>query len=261
MSKEKLPETIEYSDLLHDEFSPTKVETPRIDANYRYIRDASLWGKIRRFFVFFLILKPWAKIFLKRKFHHEIVGKWKLKHYRKNAIFLYGNHTQDIGDALIPAFFSNRYINPIVHPNNIAVPGIGKLVPLLGGIPLPNDPSAKPNFDAALERRIKKQQAVIIYPEAHIWPYCTFIRPFPSDSFVYPMHFGSPVFCFTNTYHKTKKGKIRIRTYIDGPFFPDPNLPAKDAREDLRNQVYNQMCERAALSDVEVIHYIEKKKQ
>ena len=117
----------------------------------------------------------------------------------------------------------------------------------------------KKNFDEALERRFKKQQAVIIYPEAHIWPYCTFIRPFPSDSFSYALHYGSPVFCFVNTYHKTKKeGKVRIRTYIDGPFFPNPNLSMKEARDELRNEVYNQMSERAALSDIEVIHYVKK---
>ena len=259
MSKPELPESIEYTDLLHDEFSPTKVETPRIGEDYRYIRDASLWGKMKRFFAFFCIAKPIAKIYLKTHFHHEIVGKWKLKRYRHNAILLYGNHTQDIGDAVIPAFFANRYFNTIVHPNNTAIPGIGKFVPLLGGIPLPNDPKAKKNFDEALERRFKKQQAVIIYPEAHIWPYCTFIRPFPSDSFSYALHYGSPVFCFVNTYHRTKKeGKVRIRTYIDGPFFPNPNLSMKEAREELRNEVYNQMCERAALSDIEVIHYIKK---
>ena len=259
MAKKTLPSTIEYTDLLHDEFSATELKTPRVDENYRYIRDASLWGKIKRFFLFFCIAKPMGKIYLKTKFHHEIVGRWKLKRYRHNAIILYGNHTQDIGDAIIPAFFANRYINTIVHPNNLVSPVVGKHVPLLGGIPLPNSPKAKPNFDAALERKIKKQQAIIIYPEAHIWPYCTFIRPFPSDSFTYPLYYGSPVFCFVNTYHRTKKeGKVRIRTYIDGPFFPNPKLSAKEAREELRNEVYNQMCERAALSDIQVIQYVKK---
>ncbi len=259
MSKESLPETIYFTDPLHDEFSTMEIHADPIDENYKYLRDKGFFGRFRRNFLFFLIAKPIAKIYLKTKFRHEIVGKWKLKRYKKQSYFIYGNHTQIIGDALMPAFIlSPRKINVIVHPNNIFIPGIGKFVPLLGGLPLPSNQEAKKNFTEAIETRVKQHQPIVIYPEAHIWPYYTGIRPFKSDSFVYPVYYGTPTFCFTNTYHQRKNGKVRIRTFVDGPFFPDPEMSPRDAKEFLRNEVFNAMSERAALSDFEKIKYIKK---
>ena len=120
MPKEQLPETIVYSDPLHDEFSVMEIHSDPVLEDYKYIRDRGFFGKLKRFFLFRIIAKPIARIYLHNTFHHEIVGKWKLKRYKKQAVFLYGNHTQIIGDALMPAFMvSPRYINVIVHPNNI----------------------------------------------------------------------------------------------------------------------------------------------
>lgn len=260
MAKDSLPETIFYKDPLHDEFSVMEIHSEPILEDYKYIRDRGFFGRLKRFFLFRIIAKPIAWFYLRSELKHEIVGKWKMKRYKKQSIFVYGNHTQIIGDALMPAFIlSPRYINVIVHPNNINIPGIGKYVPLLGGLPLPGSAKARENFNEAIGTRVSQHQPIVIYPEAHIWPFYTGIRPFPSDSFTYPIYYGAPVFCFTNTYHRRKNGKVRIRTYVDGPFFADPDLTPKDARELLRNEVYNTMCERAALSTYEKIKYVEKK--
>lgn len=68
----------------------------------------------------------------------------------------------------------------------------------------------------------------MIYPEAHIWPFYTGIRPFPDTSFRYPVQQKLPVFCLTNTYQRRGKSHIpQIVTYLDGPFYPDAELPAK----------------------------------
>ncbi|MCR5348555.1 MAG: hypothetical protein K6E59_02990 [Bacilli bacterium] len=259
MAQEQLPETIYYSDPLHDEFSTMEIHSEPIKEDYRYIRDNGIWGHIKHFFLFHIIAKPIAFFYLKKQFKHEIVGKWKLKPYRKQAIFIYGNHTQIIGDALMPAFIlSPRYLNVIVHPNNVNIPGIGKYVPLLGGLPLPGNAAAKKNFTDAIAKRVSQHQAIVIYPEAHIWPYYTGIREFVADSFTYPVYYGTPVFCFTNTYHQRKNGKVRIRTFVDGPFFPAFEATPKEAREMLRNEIYNTMCERASFSTYEKIKYVRK---
>lgn len=256
---ESLPDTFYWSDPLHDDFGQMKIQAEHIGKDWRYIRNDTLLGKFQHFLYFRLIGKTIARVYLFKQFRHEIVGKWKLKPYKKLSVFLYGNHTQIIGDAVMPAFIvSPRSINVIVHPDNCFIPGIGKYVPHLGGLPLPGDKEAKANFDKAIDTRVKQHQPIFIYPEAHVWPYYTGIRPFVSDSFLYPVYYGMPVFCFTNTYHQRKNGKVRIRTYIDGPFFADPNLSPKDAREQLRNEVYNKMCERASYSTYQKIAYIRK---
>ncbi len=205
---------------------------------------------------------PIAFVYTKLVFAHKVIGAEKLKPYRKTGIFIYGNHTQDIGDALIPNMMSARqdkYV--IVHPNNVSIPYIGRITPSLGALPLPDDRIAYQNFMKAIKRRIAEGKAIVIYPEAHIWPYYTKIRPFTDVSFHYPINYNSPVFCFTNTYQKRKcSKKPRIVTYVDGPFLPNESIPPKERRKDLRDRVYECMCERAKLSTVVKIQYIKKEK-
>jgi hypothetical protein len=52
----------------------------------------------------------------------------------------------------------------------------------------------------------------------------------------------------------------RIVTYIDGPFFADESLNKKSQREDLRNQVYTAMKQRAKENTVTLIQYIKQEK-
>ena len=100
---------------------------------------------------------------------------------------------------------------------------------------------------------------IMIYPEAHIWPFYTGIRPFPDTSFRYPVQQKLPVFCLTNTYQRRGKSHIpQIVTYLDGPFYPDAELPAKLQKTQLRDQVYEAMGKRAQNSNMEMIRYIKK---
>ena len=61
----------------------------------------------------------------------------------------------------------------------------------------------------------------------------------------------------TNTYQSYGKdnNKIRIITYIDGPFFPNKNIPLKDQKQDLRNRIYECMVKRSENSNIEYIKY------
>lgn len=96
-----------------------------------------------------------------------------------------------------------------------------------------------------------------IYPEAHIWPYYTKIRPFKSVSFKYPVTLDKPSFCITNTYQSYGKNndKVKIVSYIDGPFFPNKELTLNQAKQELRDQIYNAMCKRSENCNIEVIKY------
>lgn len=256
MDKRKV---IYYSDELNDEFSLAQITPKKIDGTYKYIH-TSVFKRFTRFFWYRLVATPIAFLYTKVVFHQKTVGKRVLKGYKKQGYFLYGNHTQDIGDALIPStlnFPKSNYV--IVHPNNVSMPFLGRVTPSLGALPLPDDTAAYRNFAKAVEIRVSQGNAVVIYPEAHIWPYYTKIRPFTDVSFSYPVKHNAPVFCFTNTYQKHWLGKRpRIVTYIDGPFFANEDLPMRARKTDLRDRVYRCMCERAKNSTVEQIKYIKR---
>ena len=46
--------------------------------------------------------------------------------------------------------------------------------------------------------------------------------------------------------------------YVDGPFYPEKNIPIREAQNKLRDLVYEKMVERAKNSDVEVVKYIKE---
>lgn len=259
---------IYYTDELNDEFSLTQITARKIDGNYNY-DGKPFTRKLARLFFYRIIATPLVWIYLKSTYGHKIIGKEKIKKYlkeqkkhsdEKKGYMLYGNHTNDMADAYIPTmitFPKPAYV--IVHPNNVSMPFMGKITPYLGAIPLPDDFAAARNFKISIERKMKKAWPVVIYPEAHIWPFYTKIRPFKETSFRYPVQYDVPVFSFTNTYQKKKIGKKpKIITYIDGPFYPNKSVDSKNQRMDIRNQVYDQMCKRSTLNTVELIKYIKK---
>ena len=247
---------IYYTDELHDEFSTAVIEAKPIDGGYRYDRDRG-FSRLLCFFWYRIVAVPAAFLYLKLKFHHRVKGKEKLKETRKTGRFFFGNHTQIIGDALIPSFVcGGRKPFVIVHPNNVSMPYLGRITPYLGAIPLPDDMAATRNFVRIIEQRIAEKRTVVIYPEAHIWPYYTGIRPFTDDSFLYAARLNAPVYCFTNVYKKRRNPqKVRIESHIDGPFYPDPSLSPRARRKDLRDRVYAAMTARAKESDVSLIEY------
>ena len=97
-----------------------------------------------------------------------------------------------------------------------------------------------------VHKRVADGNLVTVYPEAHIWPYYTGIRPFPDHSFGYPARDGAPVYAMTSCYQKRPFGKRpKVITFLDGPFFPDMNLPLPQRKQKLRQQCHDAMVKRA----------------
>ena len=251
-----------YSDELNDDFATDNITPMNIDKNYVYVH-TSFFKKLTRFFWYRVVFFPIAILHSKIKFKHKLINQKAIKPYKTGGYFLYGNHTQIIGDAFLVQRINKskgKYI--VVHPNNVSMPFLGRITPSLGALPLPGDMVAYKNFISAIDTRIKQNKCVVIYPEAHVWPYYIGIRPFVDTSFQYPIKLNVPSFCFTNTYQKRRfSKKPKIVTYIDGPFFPNKDLSPKAQRIELRNQIFSCMCERAKNSTVEWIKYVKKETQ
>jgi len=258
--KEQEPKIIYYTDELNEEFSTAQIEAIKIDENFDY-GNSSFWWKVKHVFWYRIVYWPIARLYLIFKWHHKIVNRKALKAVKKNQpYFLYGNHTNPVADAFIPTFTCRpKDVYVIVHPNNVSMPVIGKINKYVGALPLPDTLGATKNFMDIIKRRIGENSVIHIYPEAHIWPFYTGIRNFVDLSFRYPVQYKTPVFCFTNTYQKRKFSKTpQIVTYVDGPFYADETLSGKDQRKQLRDLVYNAMCERAKNSNVDLIKYVKK---
>ncbi len=251
---------IYYEDELNDEFSKSSIEPRIIDENYKYVHKNPLWN-LCSFVLQNILSVPIKILYAKIKFRIKYIGKEKIKPYRNEGYFIYGNHTQPFADTFIPSIpmYPKRNFL-IVNPVNISLKGTGTLVEMLGAMPIPSNKSAMKNFLEAIKQKMNKGYAITIYPEAHIWPYYTKIRPFKDVSFKYPIQLKKPAFCITNTYQSYGKNnkKIKIVSYIDGPFYPNKELTLKEQQKELRNKIYNCMEERSENSNIEHIKYIKK---
>ncbi len=252
--------TVYYSDLLNDDFAGTDINTVELPADYRYFPKTA----IRRGFAggLNLAVSPLIMLLQQTVYGEKIVGRKKLKGYRKNGFYLYGNHTRSMGDAYCPnllAFPKKAYI--VASADCFSIKGIRRFVEDLGGIALPNNPKGFKNYSQAMKQHAEKGHIVTLYPEAHIWPQYTGIRPFKPATLHYPAETGKPVFTFTTTWQKRKiLPGARTVVYVDGPFMPDMNLPMDKRKEALRNAAFEAMTERAKNSNYEKIHYVYRPK-
>ena len=116
----------------------------------------------------------------------------------------------------------------------------------------------------AIKTRCSQGACVAVYPEAHIWPWYTGIRPFPDTSFRYPVMTGAPAVAMVTTYRRRrglfalckKPGMIVTFSEI---LRPDPALPPRQAQAELCRQAFDFM-DRSARSTPQVcyIHYEQK---
>lgn len=260
-NKETKNRIIYYSDELNDEFAGDDIVAKKIDGNYRYIRKGIL-SRIGHIFWYRILATPLAFCYLKIYFHHKIVNKKVLKKAKGKPYFVYGNHTHFLADALIPTIANfPREVSVIVHANNVSMPLLGRITPSLGALPLPDDIDATKNFMRAIEQKVKEDKCIMIYPEAHIWPYYTDIRPFRNMSFRYPVKSKAMAFCLTNTYQKRRFSKRpKLVTYIDGPFYADADKNDREKKQQLRDMIYAKMKERSKNSNVKMIKYVKVEK-
>lgn len=111
-----------------------------------------------------------------------------------------------------------------------------------------------------MQLRVGQGSAVCIYPEAHIWPYYTHIRPFRAGSFAYPVRCGVPAVPYTVTYRQRRFLKWMhpcITVYIGKPIYPAPDASERKERQRLRDRAYAFMTETAEKTpQPEYIRYV-----
>lgn len=237
-----------------DDFVTTKEQSLRLPDGYKWIRTDPAYRFLAAlsYALALAISSVWCRLFL----HVRFKNRRALREARDGA-FIYGNHTQPVGDVFIPALASfPRRIYTVVSPANLGIPFIGRILPYLGALPIPDSLHDLGKFGDAISCRIGQKKNVVIYPEAHVWEYYTGIRPFPETSFSYPVKLDRPVFCMTTVYKKRRFGKKPAAVvYIDGPFYRDPDANPRKQSKELRDTVFECMQKRSLESNCRYIVY------
>lgn len=243
-----------YSSYTQD-FVETKDQCCGVPESYPWLPNRLLSGLVYTAAVLF------SGIYLPFFLHVRYKNRKILGQARKTGAFLYCNHTQPFGDVFLPALpaLPGR-IYTVVSPANLGIPVIGKILPYLGALPLPDSIKGMRQFTTAMEQRLKERRYIAIFPEAHVWEYYTGIRPYSPAAFKYPVKYGKPSYCLTVTYQKRRFGKRpKAVVYIDGPFYADETLSKKAQAEMLHLQVYTCMTVRSRSSNCDYIRYEQKK--
>jgi len=239
-----MKKVIYYSDELNDDFAPgLKVAKPvQITEKYDYLARKNVIVKFFSFLLYRVIATPVAIIYM-RLFKGLRVKNARNLRKIKGGFFLYGNHTQVAGDAFTPSVLTfPKRANILVHPDAVSIPFVRVLVPLLGGVPVPSNLGATRNLIKAMPYYLKKRQAIVVYPEAHIWPYFNGIRDFTDSSFAYPFLFDVPAVAFTVTYRQSKifkNARPLVTVTVGKPVYP------KDCsgKTEMREKIYSFMVE------------------
>lgn len=244
-----------YTDYTED-FEQTADQNHTLPDDYKWVRTDMISRFLSAIVYGAAVLFSWVycKVFLRVK----ITGAKKLRN-TEGGCFIYGNHTQPVGDVFIPALcaFPKR-IYTVASTANYGIPVIGKILPFLGALPAVSSLSGIKKLKDAIEYRTENGNPVVIYPEAHVWEYYTDIRPFPDTSFKFPVLCGKPSFAMTVTYKKTKfRKRPKAEVFIDGPFFGDGKT-AREKAVSLHQKIYGAMVRRSKNSDCRYIEYIKR---
>lgn len=247
---------IRYYSSYTDDFEQSANQEYILPDNYRWVRQdflSKLYSKI-----IYGIAVVFGTIYCKLVLHMKIHGKENLKE-TNGDFFIYGNHTQPIGDVFIPALcVLPKRIYTVVSTANYGIPVIGKILQYLGALPVVDTVKGIKELNRAIEHRLNQNHPVVIYPEAHVWEYYTGIRPFPATSLRYAVKLNKASYAMTVTYRKSKVFKRPItEVFIDGPFYPEGNS-VKEKTENLHLKIYQAMQKRAKNSNFEYITYKQK---
>ncbi len=257
MPRKKKRKTIVYKNLLEDDFAGTAIKKEEVGADFPYIRDSLAW-KICSWLLYYLVAIPIvygiSKLYLGMRFENRKA----LRGLSSGGYFFYCNHTHLLDVFIIPLAAFPKRVYTVAGADAVSIRGLKRLVMLLGCLPIPTKISALPGYRKVIRRRYEEGSCIAIFPEAHIWPYYTGIRPFGDTSFTYPARLDAPVVAATVTYRR-RRGLFRfcrkpgMTVHIGSPIYGEGAGP-RERKIILRDQVYAYMCK--TVSERENIAYI-----
>lgn len=253
--KHREREEIRYFKSYTDDFVESKNQAYRLPEDYAWVHGNLFYRVIS--WCLYLLVALFSFLHCRLVLRARIENRSVLRHSRKTGCFLYGNHTQPVGDAFLPVWMLvPKRIYAVTSPANLGIPVLGPLLPLIGALPLPDSVSGLKRLREAICLRVAEGSCVVLYPEAHVWPWYTGIRPFLAASFGFPAECGAPSFCMTTTYQKRRFGKRPgITVFLDGPFYPDRSLSKAGQKEKLHKEIFSCMEQRSRNSTDSYIRY------
>ena len=184
----------------------------------------------------------------------KIIGLEKIKDINGGAIIT-SNHFSKVDNTIIRYLLHRigrgKHFYIIVQETNIIMPGsIGWLLRNCYTMPLSkNAEYMTKNFAPALEKLLKQNEYVLIYPEEEMWFNYRKPRPLKIGAYHYAAKFNVPIIpCFIEIREKETIGAsgfydLKYKLHILNPIYPDMSLGLKERKEKMRKIDYDQRVE------------------
>lgn len=251
----KKTKEIHWKDELNDDFDQVGLKRPEVPKNYRYLRKLHVLSWMAYYFLARPILGTYC-------FFHgiRVKNKKNLKPLKKTGYFVYSNHVAISDVFKFSSYAMSKRVNIIGYSDALSLKVIRPLIRALGYLPIPDDIDNLKKLKKAIEVLVNKKEAILIYPEAHIWPYYTKIRNFKDVSFSYPAEMNEPVVPAVTIFRGKPNRKPKQTIIFGKPIYPNEDMTPLENKRYLREQCYLQMKEISEkYPQVEYIKYIKDK--
>lgn len=185
-----------------------------------------------------LVLPIWATFAC----HYRIVGRKNLKKVRGRGAVLIINHVYflDVPIACGCAI-RNRKVRYVTLGENMDIPVAGRIIKMLGGIPLGSNFSGVKAFQRTVADLLKRHKLVLFCAEGSLWPFYRGIRPFHRGGFVSAVQAKAPVVPMVITFSDGRHGRQKLTMTICNPI-PSEGKSAKTLCDETRRVFEETAC-------------------
>ena len=220
-----------------EKLAPQKTGRLKIDADYSYRLHGA--APLLRALLRWLVLIVFGPLFA--LWGWRVCGKEHLKGLPGGAVTVC-NHVHPLDCVRLACALFSHQMYFLSLKANLELPVAGRLVRLLGGLPLPETAAGGVHLTRTIRALLDQGALVQIYPEGVLVPYCTALRPFARGAFYYAVDSGAPVLpCVLvprprTGWRRFTGKKPLLQLAVLPPVYPQPG-PRRAAAAALQQQV------------------------
>lgn len=241
IDKEKEENISEDSHLLHF-WQPCKFE---IDENFNFVNNSFLFNTFSN--LLYMIAYPLLHFITKFFYGFKIEGKENIENITTGKVTV-SNHVHPLDCTMVGLANAPKKTFYTSLETNFKIPIVRRIIKLLNTVPIPQNIKYKKAFMDSIDELLKNNKTVHFYPEGSLWPRYDKIRHFKNGAFDFAVRNNVPIVPMVIKFNKPKKINNFIKTrstitlVIQKPIYPNRLLRKKEAITDLKERVYQSMC-------------------
>lgn len=216
----------------------------KIKDNYKYICHNWVFNMISSFLT--LVIYPILYVFNKVFLGFKIENKEKLKEIKGGKVTI-SNHIHPLDCTMNGIInFPNRVYFPTLS-SNFKIPIVRHLIRMLYAIPIPSKVSQKEKFLEEINKALKNEKTIHMYPEGALWPYYEKIRKFKNGAFKIAVKANVPIVPILYVLKEPKgiyklyKKKKCINAVVLDPIYPNKDIPMWQRAEEMKERAHKIM--------------------